>query len=238
MNLNSTELFGQVSQFRLANNNILVNANGVSFSGNNLQLGNSFTVDGLGATVNGDLLSVGNSLSVDGLGATVSGDLLSVGNSLSADASGLTVVGDAFSVGNHFTVSDAKTVVKNELLVEGRSITVSDGVANQFRVTPGGVVRSRRVRVDLDPIPDYVFEPDYDLISIEALEAYIKENGHLPNIKSASEYGAIGYIDLGELEVKLLEKIEEQTLYTIELKKELNAIKAQLERLSELLDEK
>ena len=64
--------------------------------------------------------------------------------------------------------------------------------------------------------PDYVFEEDYNLRTLEATKAYIEENKHLPEIPSAAEMEANG-IDLGDMNMRLLKKIEELTLYQIEL---------------------
>ncbi len=67
--------------------------------------------------------------------------------------------------------------------------------------------------------PDFVFKKEYGLMSLEDVECFIKEHSHLPNIPSASEVEEAG-IPLGEMNAKLLQKIEELTLYLIELKKE------------------
>lgn len=66
---------------------------------------------------------------------------------------------------------------------------------------------------------DFVFDSDYDLPAIDDVDAFIQTNHHLPGIPSADEMKAKG-IDVGEMQVKLLQKIEELTLYVIELKKE------------------
>jgi len=63
-------------------------------------------------------------------------------------------------------------------------------------------------------IPDYVFEPDYELMDIDALEQFILREKHLPNIPAASAIKEKG-LDLGEFQMKLLEKTEELTLYTV-----------------------
>lgn len=74
--------------------------------------------------------------------------------------------------------------------------------------------------------PDYVFEEDYDLKSLDEVETFVKANKHLPNIPSAKEIDAKGTIDLQEMTYKLLEKVEELTLYSIQLKKEIEVLKA------------
>ncbi|WP_422079417.1 hypothetical protein [Ulvibacterium sp.] len=83
-----------------------------------------------------------------------------------------------------------------------------------------GNIHAEEVKVDLSvPGPDYVFKESYDLMSLEEVQEHIHEKGHLPNIPSAQEMEENG-IELGIMNMKLLEKIEELTLYMIELKKE------------------
>jgi hypothetical protein len=66
---------------------------------------------------------------------------------------------------------------------------------------------------------DKVFKKNYSLKSLDELEKYISANKHLPGIPTASEVQSIG-VNVGDMETKLLEKIEELTLYVLELKKE------------------
>ncbi|MEO9869313.1 hypothetical protein [Ekhidna sp.] len=89
------------------------------------------------------------------------------------------------------------------------------------KLTVAGNIHAQEVKVTIDAGtgPDYVFEPDYDLRSLEETAAYIKANKHLPEVPSASEMEANG-VQLGEMNMLLLKKIEELTLYVIELKKE------------------
>jgi hypothetical protein len=74
---------------------------------------------------------------------------------------------------------------------------------------------------------DYVFEDDYNLLSLDNVEKHIKENGHLPNVPSAEEVAKEG-IDVAKMDAKLLEKIEELTLYVIEQNKRIKALEAKL----------
>lgn len=71
---------------------------------------------------------------------------------------------------------------------------------------------------------DYVFDKTYKLRSLDEVEAYIRANKHLPEIPSAEEVVRDG-IDVQTMDAKLLQKIEELTLYVIELKKEINQLK-------------
>ncbi|BFP40637.1 hypothetical protein FGF1_14820 [Flavobacteriaceae bacterium GF1] len=79
-----------------------------------------------------------------------------------------------------------------------------------------GDIHAEEVKVDLNvPAPDYVFKEGYDLKSLEEVRSYIQKHGHLPNIPSAQEMEEDG-IELGGMNMKLLEKIEELTLYTLQ----------------------
>lgn len=72
--------------------------------------------------------------------------------------------------------------------------------------------------------PDYVFAPDYQLRSLAELDAYIKTYKHLPDLPSAEE--AQQGVELAEMNRLLLQKVEELTLYVLELKREIDALKA------------
>ena len=95
-----------------------------------------------------------------------------------------------------------------------------------------GTIRSKEVKVEASGWPDYVFETDYNLRSLKETEAYIKENKHLPEIPSANEIEANG-VQLGEMNMLLLKKIEELTLHTI---KQQKLIEAQGKMIKELSD--
>ncbi len=90
------------------------------------------------------------------------------------------------------------------------------------KLTVDGDIRATKVQVvaDVNSVPDYVFSEDYDLQSLEEVEAYVKENSHLPEVPSAEEIAEEGH-DLGAMNLLLLKKVEELTLYQIDLLKEL-----------------
>jgi hypothetical protein len=83
-----------------------------------------------------------------------------------------------------------------------------------------GNLNAKKVKVTASPgsVPDYVFNKDYALRTIPELEEFIKVNSHLPNIPNAKEIETHGQ-NLGEMQLRLLEKIEELTLYLIDQKK-------------------
>ncbi len=101
----------------------------------------------------------------------------------------------------------------------------STSVPMGYKMAVDGKLITEEVRVELsDTWPDYVFEKDYQLPSLEEIKKHIEEKGHLPNMPSAKEVEANG-IELGEMNRLLLEKIEELTLHVIFLKKEINDFK-------------
>jgi hypothetical protein len=87
-----------------------------------------------------------------------------------------------------------------------------------YKLEVEGSIRSREIKVNTDGA-DFVFDEGYKLRSLSEVEAFIKQHKHLPDIAPAAEMQANG-VNMGELQTKLLQKVEELTLYTIELKKE------------------
>ena len=79
--------------------------------------------------------------------------------------------------------------------------------------------------------PDYVFAKDYKLMSIYELEEYLQLNRHLPEIPSAKEIESNDGFELGDMQTKLLKKVEEQTLYIISLQKQVDELKTKLKNL-------
>ncbi|MEQ9308340.1 MAG: hypothetical protein RLN90_02735 [Balneolaceae bacterium] len=102
------------------------------------------------------------------------------------------------------------------------------------KLSVDGQIRATEVKVLADiSVPDYVFEPDYELRTLKETKEYITENKHLPEIPSASEIGKNG-IDLGDMNMRLLKKIEELTLYQIELLERLEKLETKNARIDEL----
>lgn len=83
-----------------------------------------------------------------------------------------------------------------------------------------GKFEAKEVKVTHTPTADFVFEETYRLPKLEEVEKHIKEKRHLPEIASAKEMEKEG-VNIGEFQIKLLQKIEELTLYTIEQNKQL-----------------
>lgn len=100
----------------------------------------------------------------------------------------------------------------------------------QAKLAVNGEIFSRKVKVTQTGWPDYVFHPSYELPSLEEIEKYIHQHHHLPDVPSAEEVGKNG-LDLGDTQAALLKKIEELTLYMIEIKKENEQMKKEIKEL-------
>ncbi len=117
----------------------------------------------------------------------------------------------------------------------GIGVTLAEMPAGYALAVDGRVIcEELRVRNSAS-WPDYVFEADYQLPSLQEVQQHIAEKGHLPGIPSAAEVSAQGGMEVGEMQRLLLEKVEQLTLYTIEtdkqntqLRKELIAANAQM----------
>lgn len=132
----------------------------------------------------------------------------------------------------HFTVNENNNSVRMILPMSDSYIGIgtsnfTDG-ADTYRLAVKGAIRADRVRV-YTTWADFVFEKNYKLPSLEEVEKHILDKGHLKDIPSAKEVEENG-IDLGEMNKRLLQKVEELTLYIIEMNKELQKVKSQLKK--------
>jgi hypothetical protein len=103
--------------------------------------------------------------------------------------------------------------------------------APDAKLTVKGTIHTNEVKVDLNvPGPDYVFEKGYDLMSLEETKAYIDANKHLPEVPSAKEMEKNG-VQLGEMNLLLLKKVEELTLHILRQNEILQRQNDRLEKL-------
>jgi trimeric autotransporter adhesin len=106
------------------------------------------------------------------------------------------------------------------------------GLDGNSLIVKGGVL-SKEVNVKVEGAeswPDYVFKPSYKRMSLDEVEKFININGHLPNVASAAEMANTGN-NLNKTDIKLLEKVEELTLYLLEMKKANEAQNAEIQNL-------
>jgi hypothetical protein len=203
---------------------------------------------GNGISLNGSYYGSTNSFGTQWYGLFW-GDANSMKLSIDQTGSYTPVVLSSF-YGLGFEVGGVKMALcQNGALVIGSDNLLITDVADlgtndlEFQLYVEKGIRSEKVRVDLKTNwADYVFEPDYDLPSLIAVEQFITTNKHLPNVPSAAEVKANG-IDMAQMDEILLRKVEELTLYTIEQEKlieatnkELAAMKKQLAEFEEILN--
>lgn len=138
---------------------------------------------------------------------------------------------DMTSIQEAFTINRGSGLNIDNILFPNGNVGIgtnsfTDG-DDTYRLSINGKVRAHGVKV-YTTWADYVFKPDYNLKPLDEVEAFINKNGHLPNVPSEAEVLENG-IELGAMNAKLLEKIEELTLYTIQLKKEIELIKSKID---------
>lgn len=111
------------------------------------------------------------------------------------------------------------------------NITHDDSAGAAMRLTTGGDMSiTGTLTTATTTYPDYVFEKDYKLMPLNDVKTFIEDNGHLPNVPSAEEMIANG-INLTDMHVKLMEKVEELTLYSLQQHEDINSLKRQIELL-------
>jgi hypothetical protein len=120
----------------------------------------------------------------------------------------------------------------------GNIFTLQDAANNDiFRIGVNGVVWSTEINVALkEDFPDYVFGQNYKLMTLAELSNYIAKNGHLPNVPSAMEVAEKG-LNLGEMQRIQMEKIEENTLYILQLEDRLKKLEEQNALLLQLIQQ-
>lgn len=144
-------------------------------------------------------------------------------------------VGFKFYTGG--VTGNPKMVINNNGVVGiGNTAGLASGT-DPYKLYVEGGIRTRKLKVDASATnwPDYVFEPAYSLRSLASLEAFIKANKHLPDVPSADEVGKDG-VDVGEVQAALLKKVEELTLYVIELNKKVTTQQATIEKQQQVLN--
>ncbi|MCR9171932.1 MAG: hypothetical protein NXI10_05540 [bacterium] len=167
-------------------------------------------LDNLGTTYSRDLALSTNPLTMGGTRLKIEGydlqdntNLVSISNT-SNDILNLTNQGTLNLSGNMVLNSDQPS-----------PLVISNSSGKILQLNNDGLLRARSVKLDVDVWPDYVFEDNYELLSLEEIKAFIEQNGHLPDVPSAKVVEEEG-IDVGEMNKILLQKLEELTLLVIE----------------------
>ncbi|GCC50447.1 hypothetical protein SanaruYs_06620 [Chryseotalea sanaruensis] len=192
-----------------------VNGNINVGSPNSVVLGYGATLNFLGASLNGDPLWISRYNN----SANKSELRLNLGDDFGQQE-------DMFTIGTHHW-NGGEWKPHFSVHASGK---VGIGTTNPTqKLTVNGTVYSTEVKVDVNAGtgPDYVFEPTYQLPSLIEIENYIKANKHLPEVPSAKEMETNG-INLSEMNMLLLKKVEELTLHLIEQQKEIEMLKTKI----------
>ena len=134
---------------------------------------------------------------------------------------------------------DGNVLVRGTLLLNGNSgsskvLQIKNTVdqSNNFEIFADGSIYGRTLKLTVNVLPpDYVFQNGYSLISLKDLAKFIRINKHLPNIPSASELLDEGHIDIGNMQLELLKKIEELTLYVIKQDEQIQNLQNKINNL-------
>ena len=122
-----------------------------------------------------------------------------------------------------FQTGAGGTTTEQMRIDENGNVGIGTTSPNQ-KLTVNGTIYGKEVKVDLNvPGPDYVFEKDYRLPSLEEIKSYIDQHKHLPEVPSAKEMEKDG-VKVGEMEMVLLKKIEELTLHLIKVNEKLDLV--------------
>jgi hypothetical protein len=141
--------------------------------------------------------------------------------------------GDNIRIGTNSGNTDGKFVIRtnggDRVFVDGSgNVNIgSQTDAPGYKLRVDGKMICEEVKVKLSTAwPDYVFEDNHPLMSIDELNRFIRQNKHLPNIPPATAIASNG-IEVGDMQKKMMEKIEELTLYIIDLQKQIDQLKQQ-----------
>lgn len=122
----------------------------------------------------------------------------------------------------HFTQTEWHNLERLRITNDGR---VGIGTSSpDAKLVVKGTIKSREVIVEADAGADFVFEEDYELMPLEELENHIRTEKHLPEIASAAEMVEKG-VPVAEFQIQLLQKVEELSLYVIDLNKEMESLR-------------
>jgi len=138
-----------------------------------------------------------------------------------------------FGLGTSSTVTSAPTAHFN--IDKNGKVGIGTIITGNHKLAVEGSIGAREIKVEINGWSDFVFDNDYLLPTLTEVETHIKEKGHLKDIPSAKEVEQNG-IFLGEMDSKLLQKIEELTLYTINQEKRIENLEVKNEKLIKLLE--
>jgi Phage T4 tail fibre len=131
---------------------------------------------------------------------------------------------------DHVFFAGIDATASRELLRIKGNGNVGIGTANpDAKLTVAGNIKAREVEVRITAGADFVFAKDYALPLLSEVEKFVRTNKHLPGIQSEKEMQENG-LNLNQMNIKLLQKVEELTLYVIEQQKKIDMQQAQIQK--------
>lgn len=162
-------------------------------------------------------------------------DLVDYGTAASgfSNSAGIFVGGkDALLMSSHgynmrFVTNESGSFIERMRILPNGNVGI--GATNpSSKLEVNGTIKTKEVNVTATGWADYVFGPEYKLMPLSEVEAFIQKNGHLPNMPSEKEVLEGQGVNLLEMNIKLLEKIEELTLYMISQEKVINDLRRKI----------
>lgn len=169
-------------------------------------------------------------LSIQGDGATIGSAAINFKHSGNGMSIGLGTTSNNLMIGNSWNPESGTYLTIQE--ATGKIGIGTSDFSGNHKLRVEGSIGAREIKVEATGWSDFVFENGYELRTLEEVEKHIKENGHLPEIPSEVEVAENG-IYLGEMDAKLLQKIEELTLYMIDMNKQVQSLKSENKELKE-----
>ena len=123
----------------------------------------------------------------------------------------------------------------SNLFYNDGNVGIGTSSTGEYLLAVDGPIRAKEIKVETANWPDYVFKKEYKLHSLEEIQNYIEEKGHLPNIPSSQEMESLG-LELGVMNRLLLEKIEELTLYILQNEKNHKKLEFRIESLKQQIN--
>ncbi|PRD44965.1 hypothetical protein C5745_18855 [Sphingobacterium haloxyli] len=131
----------------------------------------------------------------------------------------------------YFRTSSSGVPAATRMMIQSNGNVGIGTIDPKAKLAVDGNILAKEIKVKTDiTVPDYVFEETYNLPTLSSIENYVKEHKHLPEIPSAKDIESDG-LDLAEMNLLLLKKVEELTLHLIEKDKQVNELSERVLRL-------
>ncbi|MFD2887243.1 hypothetical protein [Chitinophaga cymbidii] len=146
---------------------------------------------------------------------------------------GISIIADNTGWGSFidFVTSNDGSYTRRMTILGNGNVGIGTTTPGSYKLAVEGTIGARKVKVTQQTNwADFVFEPEYELPSLQEVEAFVRKHKHLPDIPSAKEVAMEG-VDLGEMNRLLLQKVEEQMLYIIELNRKIELLSSEIQAL-------